>query len=356
MRQLYGFILKSFFSFLFLILISLSLSGADGPYMKDVDHDGFPDDLEKNTGYNPRVNEALVKSSKGGKCGVIKTDLVKIGRPDNVLIILDTSGSMKSRMAGDSRMNVAKKILKKYISVLPGSMRVGLVIYGKSGCDDRSVELIAPIGKMSREKILEKIEALRPRGLTPIAMTLKKSVEYFRGFEKDNNSLILISDGMESCRGNPVQEIIDLKETKADPEVTVIGLGVDSRTRRQLAAIASSSGGKYSDVKSEGDFVKAFSAFFGRLNKFYKDIVCIVRQYNSYLTYETQQYNKSKAFLLREKMKATGDLRTRLDEVEGEIDRNHREREAARNMIIQMVKNKVKDIEVATKTFADIKR
>jgi Mg-chelatase subunit ChlD len=351
-----GFILKSLLSFLFLILFSLSLNSAESLYTKDIDHDGFPDDLEKNTGYNPRVNEALVKSSKGGKCGVIKTDLVKIGRPDNILIILDTSGSMNSRMSGESRMNIAKKILKKYINALPGSMRVGLVIYGKSRCGDRSIELIAPIGKMSRDKMLKKITALRPRGLTPIAMTLKKSVEYFSGFEKDNNNLILISDGMESCRGNPVQAIIDLKETKADPEVTVIGLGVDRRTRKQLAAIASSSGGKYSDVKSEGDFVKAFASFFGKLNKFYKDIVCIVRQYNTYLTYETQQYNKSKSYLIRAKMKATGDLRSRLDEVEREIDQNHREREKARNMIIQMVKNKVKDIEVAIKAFADIKR
>lgn len=356
MKQLNGFILKLLFLFFFLIAVSLDSSGVDAPYMKDIDHDGFPDDLEKNTGYNPRVNEALIKSSKGGKCGVIKTDLLKLGRPDNVLIILDTSGSMRSRMTGDSRMNIAKRILKKYIRALPGSMRVGLVIYGKSSCDERSVELIAPIGKLSRENIITKIDTLQPRGLTPIAMTLKKSVEFFGGFEKDNNSLILISDGMESCRGNPVQAIIDLKETRADPEVTVIGLGVDSRTRKQLAAIASSSGGKYSDVKSEGDFVKAFSAFFGRINKFYKDIVCIVRQYNAYLTYETQQYNKSKSFLLRAKLKATGDLRARLDEVESEIDQNHRERELARNTIIQMVKNKVKDIEGATRTFAETKR
>jgi hypothetical protein len=46
------------------LLIAAALYAA-GPFEKDSDHDGFPDDLETATGYNPRVNEALKKSAAG---------------------------------------------------------------------------------------------------------------------------------------------------------------------------------------------------------------------------------------------------------------------------------------------------
>ncbi len=323
-----------------------------GPFEKDGDHDGFPDDLEAATGYNPRVNEALKKSAAGGRCGVITTDLLKLGRPHNVLIILDISGSMREPLGDASRMDVAKKILARYVDALPSGMKVGFVIYGKTDCGDESIELVAPVGRLNRGALKGRIADLNPRGSTPIALTLGRTAEYFKGFEADNNHLILISDGMESCGGDPIRAIIELKESDADPEVTVIGLGVNAATRAQLSRIAASSDGVYADVKNENDFIGAFAQFFSRMNRFYKDIVCIVSQYNAYLTYETEQYNRSKAYLVKAATRAFDDgARAALKNAEDRIDGNHAARMEAKDTLNEMIKNKMDEMEKATSTF-----
>jgi len=343
--------IKIAFIAMLLAVLPGGLSYGDGNYSRDRDHDGFPDRLESETGYNPDVNESLEKSTKGGKCGVLKTDPVKLTRPDNVLIILDISGSMSTPLGGSTRMELARKILKNYIDALPESMKVGLVIYGKTGCDENSVEVMSPITASGRGSLREKIDSLGPRGQTPIAMTLRKVPEFFKGMENENNNLILISDGMESCGGDPVKEIIDLKESVIDPEVTVIGLGVDSRTKGQLSKIARASGGVYSDVKNEKDFVKAFENFFNKLSGLYKDVVCIVQQYNTYLSFETQQYNKSKAWLIRAKLKVAGGDASEIDALGKELDKNHEDRINARDNLEKMVKNKTEDMAKAIKNF-----
>lgn len=333
-------------------LLALRPGQTADPFAKDSDHDGFVDDLETATKFNPLVNEPLKRSTAEGKCGVIKTDLLKIGAPQNVLIILDISGSMMEPLGTSTKIEVAKKVVGKYIDSLPSTMKAGLVIYGKTDCGDSSIELLAPVGRLNKAMLKARVQGLRPSGSTPIAMTLNKSTDYFRGLEKDNNNLILISDGMESCGGDPIKAIRDLKESDANPEVTVIGLNVDMNTRKQLAGIAASSDGTYEDVKSEEDFVKAFASFFRKMSRFYKDIVCIVKQYNSYLTYESDQYNKSKSYLTIAGMKAKDDAtRAALKRVEEQIDANHNARIAAKDRLDAMIGNKMEEMEEATKKF-----
>lgn len=322
------------------------------PFALDRDHDGFPDDLETATGFDPRVNQPLKKSTAAGKCGVIKTDLVKLGRPVTVLIVLDISGSMNEPMDTSTKMDVAKRILVRYIDALPPSMKVGFVVYGKADCAEDSVELISPVGKLNRNALKGRIETLEPSGSTPIAYTLSRSVEYFKGHEGDNNNLILISDGMESCGGDPIKAILDLRESEANPEVTVIGLGVDQAARRQLSGIAASSDGAYEDVRGEKDLMNAFARFFKKMDRFYKDIVCIVSQYNSYLTYETDQYNKSKSYLVKAATRALDDgIKGAIKDVEDRIDANHAERVEAKEKLSEMIQAKIEEMDEAINQF-----
>jgi hypothetical protein len=231
-------------------------------------------------------------------------------------------------------------------------MKVAFVIYGKADCGEDSIELVAPMGRLNKNALKARIAALAPRGSTPIANTLNRTGEFFKGFEKDNNNLILISDGMESCGGDPVKSILDLKESDANPEVTVIGLGVNQATRQQLARIAASSDGVYEDVKSEKDFISAFAQFFNKMNKFYKEIVCIVSQYNAYLTYETDQYNKSKSYLVKAATKAFDDgVKAAIKAVEERLDENHAERINAKEKLNEMIQNKMEEMEAAINKF-----
>jgi len=334
------------------IFFLVPVNAQETPFSRDSDHDGFPDDLETATGNNPRINEPLEKSTAGGQCGVIKTDPVRINQPRNVLIILDTSGSMRETMGESTRIEIAKTVLTKYVDALPASMRIGFVIYGKSGCGENSVELIAPIGSNTRNTIKSKIQELQPMGQTPIAFTLRRSLDFFRGIEDQNNSLILISDGRESCGGNPVQAIRELKDSPVNPDVTVIGLNVNARTRSQLSGIAKASDGVYRDVHNEEDFMETCTGFFKNMTKLYKDIVCIVRQYNAYLTYETIQYNRSRSYLVKAEMNAENDvMKNTLGEVRLKIDKNHADRITLQKNIDTMIANRLEEMREAIRKF-----
>jgi hypothetical protein len=340
------------FLFGFLVSLCLSVPAFSQDYQKDTDHDGFPDLIEQGSGYNPGVNEFLKKCSAGGKCGELKTDFLYATSPETVLLILDVSGSMSEPMGDESKIDVAKKILSKYIDAIPPSMKTGLVIYGKSGCDDDSTELLVPIGDGNKKAIKAKIADLKPSGSTPIAATIMKSPDFFKGFESCSNRLVLVSDGEESCSGDPVQAIRDFKSTQYNPQVTVIGLNVDSSTRKQLSKIAGASDGTYADVKNEADMVKAFSSFFDDMNKGFKDIVCIVNQYNVYLKEETDQYNKTNAYLLKAFTKSKSDEeKTALKKVESQIKVNHEKRVKAKDELSRMIKQKEKDMEDAKNKF-----
>lgn len=343
-------------------LFILMLAASAGPvtaadmFVKDVDHDGFPDDLEIKTKNDPKVNEALKKSTAGGKCGVIKTDLLKIGAAQNVLLIVDVSGSMNEAMSGSTRMEIAKRIMTKYVDALPASMKAGLMTYGNADCGDESIQLLVPLAQYNHDALKAQIAALEPRGSTPIALAIAKAMEFLKGLERENNSMIIVSDGQESCGGDPIKAITDLRESGASPEVTVIGLGVDANTRKQLAKIAASSEGVYEDVKTEEDLVKAFGNFFKKLSGMYKDIVCIVRQYNVYLSNETDQFNTSKNYILKASTMSKDDtLTAALKNVQARIEQNHADRVAAQNKLNEMIKNKLDEMELSTKAFIGTK-
>jgi hypothetical protein len=228
--------------------------------------------------------------------------------------------------------------------------------YGNTDCGDESIQLLVPLAQYNHDALKAQIAALTPRGSTPIALSIAKAMEFLKGLERENNSMIIVSDGQESCGGDPIKAITDLRESDASPEVMVIGLGVDANTRKQLAKIAASSEGVYEDVKTEEDLVKAFGNFFKKLSGMYKDIVCIVKQYNTYLTQETEQFNKSKNYILKTLTMSKDDtLTAALKSVEARIEQNHAERVAAKDKLNEMIKNKLDEMEQSTKAFIGTK-
>ena len=67
-----------------------------------------------------------------------------------------------------------------------------------------------------------------------------------------------MSDGVETCDGNPVAESLELAESDLDVEVNVLGFNVDNEGQRQLKKVAAEGNGKYANVKSTIDFQNTF--------------------------------------------------------------------------------------------------
>lgn len=164
---------------------------------------------------------------------------------DQLLIALDISGSMKEPDGnGDTKINAAKRALGNAVDAVPSNAQVGLRTYG-GGCTQSS--LVAPIKQVDKTAIKSAITSQQAAGDTPIAYALQQAAKDFDTSGRKN--ILLVSDGEETCGGDPVAEAKRLKDSGIGLCVDVVGFRVDSATREQLGKIANAACGRYYDAQ-----------------------------------------------------------------------------------------------------------
>ena len=168
----------------------------------------------------------------------------------NIVFILDASGSMNGNIGNETKMTAAKRVLSDLLNELPADAQVGLMAYGhtvskeKAGaCED--IAILSPIGQETPQALAQKVNALQPMGMTPIASSLIKSVEAFKGVQGGNNHVVLISDGLETCGSDPCKAAKALTEANINARVHVIGFDVGAKEAAELACIPKMGNGKY---------------------------------------------------------------------------------------------------------------
>jgi len=142
------------------------------------------------------------------------------------------------------------------IGDLPAGTNAGLIAYGhrrKGDCKD--VELLIPVGPIQPAALAEKVRALVPLGETPISNSIRHAVDAFKGVA-GKKTIILISDGEETCNEDPCVIAAELKKADVELQMHVVGFGIDSdAAKKQLRCIAEAGGGSYQDA-SDADAVK----------------------------------------------------------------------------------------------------
>ena len=183
----------------------------------------------------------------------------------NVLIILDASGSMENKLSGETMMQIAKNEINALIDRMPENVNIGLRIYsGKengTGGSCTSTKLLNPIGS-NKAEIKATLATVESGGWTPIAESLKQAAEDFAEFNSETNTnfIYLISDGMETCDGDPVQEVNNLSASNIEPIVNVIGFNVDAAGQQQLESIAQQGHGQYIHVSNKQAFTDSMKS------------------------------------------------------------------------------------------------
>lgn len=233
-------------------------SAAQAPKTKyDIDSDGdaIPDFVETAIGFDPNYNNALTCVKKSCEApGQQTAQSTQI----NILFILDASGSMAESISGGVKMDLAKQSLKKYAESLPAGTNVGLMVYGHKGSNNAKdkavscagIETIYPMGEMNKSVFEAAFSKFSPTGWTVIGGALRKSVDLFAGREGQNNHVIVISDGIETCGSDPAGAAKELKNLSINPQIDVIGLAVDAAARTQLEEVAKIGGGTYKPANS----------------------------------------------------------------------------------------------------------
>jgi len=175
----------------------------------------------------------------------------------SIVFILDASGSMWGQVEGKAKIAIAKEVLTGLVQELPDDSMVGLVAYGhrrKGDCDD--VEELIPLGPLKKEKMIAKIQALRPRGKTPISRSVRLTAERLKHLE-DETTIILVSDGKETCDPDPCGLVKKLKSSGIKFVMHVIGFDVTDEEREQLECMAKAGDGNYYTAGNAGEFLAA---------------------------------------------------------------------------------------------------
>jgi hypothetical protein len=168
--------------------------------------------------------------------------------PANVLFVLDSSGSMWERVDGQPKIVTAKKVLNDLLAKLPAKTRVGLMTYGhrrKGDCKD--IELLSAIGRETPSAIAKKVDALQPKGETPIAAALAQAADAFRDL-MGPRIVVLVTDGAEECHGDPCAAAKALAAVGADVHVNVVGFHLKPKEREAVECVANAGRGKYYDA------------------------------------------------------------------------------------------------------------
>jgi Mg-chelatase subunit ChlD len=182
----------------------------------------------------------------------------------SVALILDASGSMKAALPdGKTRMDAAKIAVAEFATALTPGTRVAFWAYGhqsptsRKDCKDAS--LLTPFNASSgnRPAIIAQARALEPQGYTPITYSLTLAARGFGQEESATRTIVLVSDGRETCQGDPCAAAKALAEADARLVVHTVGIGVDSVTRSQLQCIARMARGNYYDANSTSELTRA---------------------------------------------------------------------------------------------------
>jgi len=170
----------------------------------------------------------------------------------NVLIILDCSYSMDDKIDGHRKISIAKTVINNVLAELSGNINIGLRVYGHQdgflffdGC--KATELVVPITSSSKNLISDKMKKLDAVGWTPICYSLEKAVSEDFSYITGKKRIILVSDGVETCGGDPCGFAVKLMKKRADITIDVIGFNIESEPKAvtQLKCVALATHGKF---------------------------------------------------------------------------------------------------------------
>jgi len=162
-----------------------------------------------------------------------------------ILFMLDASQSMSNNWVHGSKIQAAKQILSDLVDSLKNieNLQMALRIYGHQSyyslhdCQDTKLEVGFRPG--NHIYIKSKLRTIQPKGITPIAYALERAEKDFPSYRNVRNIIILITDGEESCEGDPCAVSRALQEKQVILRPFVIGLSVSSSLQTRLDCIGS---------------------------------------------------------------------------------------------------------------------
>lgn len=190
------------------------------------------------------------------------------GEPRRVMLVLDTSGSMAAggwsgcigrRCPPGSRASTATKhvtrldharaLVRQLASDFAGKgADAGLMAFGGT-CKHTEMLVDFGFGRNAPSRISTALGSLFPAGATPLALAIKRAGDLLVKRGAERGEVVVATDGFDTCDGDPAGVAKKLN-IKHGIRVSLVGIGIDDYTERQLRTVSEAGGGWF---RREGD-------------------------------------------------------------------------------------------------------
>ncbi|MDE0483977.1 MAG: VWA domain-containing protein [Candidatus Poribacteria bacterium] len=175
---------------------------------------------------------------------------------DNIVIILDASGSMQDKFRADetrSKMDAAKEALKEVLAKVPDGTNIGLLVFSGRNIRD---EWVYPLGPKDTARIIAAIDLPQPEGGTPLGRYMRIGANRLleqreKQYNYGNYRLLIVTDGEAQDQAKIEQYTPEI----LNRQIRVDVIGVDMKTDHKLATDADS----YRRADNPGELVAAVS-------------------------------------------------------------------------------------------------
>ena len=163
------------------------------------------------------------------------------------ILVFDASGSMWGQIDGVPKITIARDVVKELLDDLPPERRLGLVAYGhrrKGDCKD--IQTLVPVGG-DRAAIAKAIAGMNPVGKTPMTAAVQQAAEALK-FTENEATVILVSDGQETCNADPCAAAEKLATMGIGLTVHTVGFGLgeeEAGAKGELKCMADATGGRF---------------------------------------------------------------------------------------------------------------
>lgn len=175
---------------------------------------------------------------------------------DNIVVILDASGSMKDKFRGDetkSKMDAAKEALQEVLAKIPDGTNIGVLVFSGRNVPN---EWVYPLGPKDTNGLIEAINRPEPEGGTPLGRYIRIGANRLleqreKQYNYGNYRLLIVTDG----EAQDAEKVAKYTPEILNRQLRVDVIGVDMSTDHQLAQEADS----YRRADNPGELVAAVS-------------------------------------------------------------------------------------------------
>lgn len=184
-------------------------------------------------------------------------------RQGGLEIVLDASGSMLKHMDGRRRIEIARASLAKLVKDhLKPDDHVALRVFGHDKPGSCETTLVQPLGPLDADAMTATVNGIVPQNLakTPIAASLSQ-VESDLKDATGTKTVILLTDGEETCGGDPRAVISTLAAHDIQVRINIVGFSVDDpMLKGEFREWARIGRGRYFDAAKAQDLDSAIAA------------------------------------------------------------------------------------------------